>query len=97
MHSLTRHRFAALVSCVGLLMLLAWDASGLDLWLESLSGTASGFAARDHWFLTRILHDDARLFAGLLLVVMLAATVRPFGPWRALSLMARLWLLIAVV
>ena len=97
MHSLNRHRIAALVSGLGLLPLLAWDASGLDLWLASLSGTPGGFAARDHWLLTRILHDGARLLAGLLLVVLVIALVRPFGPWRGLSLGSRLWLLVAVV
>jgi membrane-associated PAP2 superfamily phosphatase len=81
---------------VGLLLLLAWDASGLDLWLASLSASSAGFAARDHWFLTRVLHDGARLLAGLLLVVMVIATLRPFGLWRVLSLRARLWMLIGV-
>jgi hypothetical protein len=38
----------------GLLALLAWDTSGLDLLSVRLAGDAHGFALREAWF-TRVL------------------------------------------
>ena len=44
---------------LGLLLLLAWDASGADLPLSRLFGSADGFAWRHHWLFERVLHDGA--------------------------------------
>lgn len=43
-----------------LLLLLLWDASGLDMVLERSWGTHAGFVWRDHWFTSRVLHDGGR-------------------------------------
>ena len=45
-----------------LLFLLAWDASGLDLVLAHWFGTAQGFALRDHWLFTTVLHEGCLLY-----------------------------------
>lgn len=89
-------RFAA-VTGAGLLLLLAWDASGLDLWLARAMSTPTGFPARDHWFLTRVLHEGARALAGLLLLVLAISACWPRGCVAGLSRRRRLWLLAAVV
>ncbi len=93
----SRHRDAALACAAGLALVLAWDLSGLDLWLASLSATPAGFALRNHWALTTLLHDGARLLAAALLAAMAVGVARPFGPLRTLNLRRRLWLLAAVV
>lgn len=90
------HRAAALATAVGLAALLAWDFSGLDLWLAGLSATPAGFPLRNHPLMTAILHDGARLLAAALLVLLALSAVRPFGPLRHLERGRRLWLLAAV-
>lgn len=92
----SRHRTAALATALSLAVLLAWDASGLDLWLAGLSASTAGFPLRNHPFLTVVLHDGARLLTAVLLVMLALSTARPFGPLRQLDLRHRLWLLAAV-
>lgn len=86
-------RRAAFSTAAALAGLIAWDLSGLDLWLARFAGTPSGFPARDGVFLTLVLHDGARALAGLLLACLAIGTVLPFGPLRALTFARRLWLL----
>jgi membrane-associated PAP2 superfamily phosphatase len=50
---------------------LLWDASGLDRAVSQLFGTAQGFALRDNWFLTRVMHDGSRWLAWLILGAMI--------------------------
>ncbi len=87
----------ALATALSLLALAAWDLSGADLALARLAATSDGFPARDHWLLTRVMHDGARALAGLLLVALAVAVVRPYGPLRALPRARRVWLLAAVI
>jgi membrane-associated PAP2 superfamily phosphatase len=76
-----------------LALLLLWDLSGADLALSRLYGDAGGFAWRDRWLTSRLLHDGGRIAAGALLLA-LAANVR--WPWTpALAPAQRLrWLLV---
>lgn len=92
-----RGRQAALATLAGLALVVAWDATGLDLPLALLAGSADGFAARDHWLLTRVLHDGARQFSGLLLAVLALSLWLPVGPLRDLPRARRAWLLVTVV
>ncbi len=93
----TRPPLTALATAGGLLALIAWDASNLDLWLARLAGTSSGFAGRDHWFLSQVLHQGARNLTGLLVAALAISVLWPWGPLRALTQRRRLWLLAAVV
>jgi membrane-associated PAP2 superfamily phosphatase len=68
---------------VALCVLLAWDASGLDLALARRFGGADGFVWRDHWLTARFLHDGGRVAGWLALAV---AMVR-----RDLPARRRLW------
>lgn len=65
-----RRALAALAA--GLLLVLAWELSGLDLPLSRLFGNAGGFAARDAFWARGLLHEGLRglwaLLWGLLLV-----------------------------
>jgi membrane-associated PAP2 superfamily phosphatase len=97
LHSSRPYSFAALSTALGLFGLIAWDWSGGDLALARLMATPTGFTARDGWFLTQVMHAGGRAVAGLLVVVVALALVRPFGPWRSLSRGHRLWLLAAVI
>lgn len=75
----------------GLVLLLCWDASPLDMTLVRWFGNAEGFAWRDHWFTSGVLHQGGRYLSIALLALTLSACVRPFGPWRSLGRTERIW------
>jgi len=65
-----------LVTGVALALLLAWDATGWDLAAARLFGDATGFAARDTFLASHLLHDGGRIAAWLLLGALVVATLR---------------------
>lgn len=71
-------------------VLLLWEQSGLDLALARLAGTPHGFAWRDAWWLTAVLHDGARHAAWALVVALCLAVVWPVGAFERLSFRRRL-------
>lgn len=61
-----------LAACtLGLALLLLWDTGGLDLRLVRLFGDAQGFAWRDHWFTSGILHQGGRVLGWVVMLAML--------------------------
>jgi membrane-associated PAP2 superfamily phosphatase len=74
------------------MLLLGWDASGLDLWLARLSGSAAGFAAESHWFWRGVMHEPMRNLGWLLELTLLVGIFRPFGVLKRLPLERRLQL-----
>ena len=84
-----------LATAVMLGLLLAWDASGQDLALAHLSGGASGFALRDHWLLSGVMHQGGRLLAWLLVLLLSLGLWWPRGFLRELSWSARLQLVLS--
>lgn len=80
-----------------LLLLLVWDASGLDLLLANWFGTAHGFALRDHWLFTTVLHEGARRIAWLLVVGLSLAVWWPVGVLRQVDRLQRLQLVLTTL
>jgi membrane-associated PAP2 superfamily phosphatase len=87
-----------------LLLLLAWDFSGLDPVLAGWWANPQGFPWRDHWLLSDVLHHHARQLGWLLLLGLSATWRWPVGVLRQLTpteragLIAGVWLsLLAVV
>ncbi|EJL82667.1 PAP2 (acid phosphatase) superfamily protein [Polaromonas sp. CF318] len=70
---------------LGLALLIAWDHSGLDLWMAHWFGSSSGFPLEDHWFWRGTLHDDIRWLPWVVELALLAAVARPFGALRRLA------------
>jgi membrane-associated PAP2 superfamily phosphatase len=60
---------------LALALLLAWDAGGWDLAVVRWVGTAAGFAWRDSWWASRLLHDGGRWAAWALLLALALATL----------------------
>jgi membrane-associated PAP2 superfamily phosphatase len=60
-------------------LLLAWDASGLDMPMARLFGDSNGFAGQYHWVLAGVLHDGARLAAWVPAVWIVAGVWWPSG------------------
>ena len=89
-------RVDALITVATLLLLLAWDTSGLDLALIHAVGTSSGFAWRDAWWTSRVLHDGGRLLGWLTLAALVVNIWRPW--WTGPSRRERVtWVLITLV
>jgi len=83
----------ALATALSLALLLLWDAVGLDLPITTSFASAQGFSLREHWLLTRVLHDGARLLAFALVLWVLLSIWKPLGVLRRLERRERIWLL----
>jgi hypothetical protein len=83
------------VALVTLVLLLWWEASGADLPLTRLFGTADGFAWRNHWLLERVLHDGAAWCLQAVFVVLGLNVLVPLPVIGAMSRSLRLrwWLM----
>src|SRR5574341_187958 len=68
------------------LALVAWDASGADLWLTSRFGTAAGFAWRSSWWTESLIHEGGRWLAAAMLVMLVVNVV---APWRFAARLTR--------
>lgn len=79
-------RTLALITAALLMLLLGWDLSGLDLPLAQLFGDSNGFAWRESWWLTKVLHEGARTVSWLLLLALLAGI---WWPWGGLARLPR--------
>ena len=75
-----------------LLPLLAWDASGLDMALAHWFGGPGGFPLREHWWLTRVMHDGAKALAWAFTLLLCLGVVWPRGPLQRLPFKRRLQL-----
>lgn len=78
-------RRLVLWTALALLLLLGWDASGLDLPMARWFGDRHGFALREHWLTSAVLHDGARRLGWLLVCALLLAVWRPIGVLRQLT------------
>ncbi|MFE8643739.1 phosphatase PAP2 family protein [Sphingomonas sp. NCPPB 2930] len=72
------------------LVLLAWDATGLDLPLAQVFGGPAGFPLQDHWLLTRVLHSGARNLAWVVVAWLWVGVWRPMGGLRRIPFGRRL-------
>ena len=79
-------------SLVALMLLLGWDASGLDLAMARLFGSAAGFSVESHWFWRGVMHQPMRNLGWMLELTLLVGIFRPFGVLRRLPLERRLQL-----
>ena len=62
---------------LGLMALLAWDASGLDLWAMRQVGSAAGFALRESWFTTQVVHQGGRLLSWVVMAFIVLVNLWP--------------------
>jgi len=81
-----------LVTLATLALLLCWDASGLDLPVARLFGTAQGFALRDHWWTATLLHEGGRVAAWVTLAAVTLALWRVAQPGQPARAQRARWL-----
>ncbi|MFO1218099.1 MAG: phosphatase PAP2 family protein [Burkholderiaceae bacterium] len=67
----------AIVTFAALMLVLAWDYSGLDLAAARAYGNASGFAWRDAWLTRDVLHDGGRWLAWGVIAALAIDAARP--------------------
>lgn len=70
-------RFDLAVALLGLLMLVVWESSGLDLVLARAYGTHSGFPWRDAWITRALLHDGGRAVAWCVMALLIGRALWP--------------------
>jgi len=86
-----------LILGASLMALVAWDLLGLDLPISRLFGNAEGFALRDQWFISDVLHSGARYLAWAFALVLVAGIWRPLPFARGLTRSERVaWVLATV-
>lgn len=70
---------------IGFLLLVAWDASGLDLVAARAFGTPGGFPWRSHWLTSGLLHEGGRAVGWLVLASLVVNVFKPLwsGPSKA--------------
>jgi len=76
---------------MALLALAAWDALGLDLPLARLFGSAQGFAWREHWLTSSVMHSGVRNAAWMLFAALVLSIRFPLPVLRTLSTRERWW------
>lgn len=86
-----------IATLAGLLVVLLWDASGLDLPLARWAGSAHGFALRGDPVFLRVFHEGPRLLSWLCVVGLLAAIRWPTGLLRRLARGERMQLALTVL
>lgn len=90
-------RLLFLLTVIAFVLIVLWDASGLDLALARMAGDASGFALRENRSVILGLHEIPRLLSLAGVVALLAAVRWPFGVLRRLDARARLRLALSVL
>jgi membrane-associated PAP2 superfamily phosphatase len=86
-----------LLTAIAFVLIVLWDASGLDLALARLAGGASGFALRENRLVILSLHEIPRFLSLAGVVALLVAVRWPFGVLRRLDARARLQLALSVL
>ena len=82
---------------LGLLCLMAWDASGLDLPMARIFASPAGFALRDNWFLVQVMHEGAKLLSWVLVILLVIGIAWPVGFLRRLGSGERAQLALGIV
>jgi membrane-associated PAP2 superfamily phosphatase len=80
----------------GLIGLLVWDASGLDLTVMHGLANEQGFVLRDNWWLTEVLHTGVRQLTGVVFLALVAMMGWPVGRVRTLPRWQRLEILLGI-
>lgn len=79
-----------------LAVVLLWDASGLDLTVMQLWGTAQGFPLKEQALLSQVLHTRGQQVATAAYLLLWLLVWRPLGTWRALTRRERVAVAVAV-
>lgn len=85
------------LTLVALAAVMAWDASGADLWLARMSGSVMGFPLRSNAFMVHVMHEGARNLSWALVIGLFVAIRWPVGLLRRLTAGGRAQLALTVL
>jgi membrane-associated PAP2 superfamily phosphatase len=94
--TMTPARTPWLVAAVTLPALLAWDATGLDMAMASWFGGPTGFALKQHWLPSSVLHEGGRLVSWGLVLVLTGMVWWPVGAFTRIDASRRVQLVVSV-
>lgn len=92
-----RRNDTSTILLLSLLAILAWDASGWDVPLAQWMGSPEGFALKDSFWLSVVLHDWAKKASLALALAFVMGIVWPWGPLRSLIRAERIWLVLTML
>lgn len=95
--SIAQQRRLVMVTVLAFVALVLWDLTPLDIALAQALSGPGGFPLRNHWALTRVLHEGGRLIAWLLASALVLGIAWPFGVLRRLGMEARIQLAVTTV
>ena len=84
------------ITLVLLALVLLWDLSGWDLVVMHWFGSPQGFALKENWWLSAILHTRGQQLAVLAYLFLLAMVFRPIGFFRSCTRRERAASLLAI-
>jgi membrane-associated PAP2 superfamily phosphatase len=84
------------ITAVLLALVVIWDLSGWDLLVMQWFGSNQGFALKENWWLSTVMHTRAQQLAVVAYVFLLAMVFWPLGPFRAASRRQRVASLLAI-
>ena len=85
------------LTLVALAAVMAWDATGGDLLLARMAGSAMGFPLRSNPFMVHVMHEGARDLSWVLVIGLFAAIRWPFAFLRRLGTPERAQLAVTVL
>ena len=77
-----------LITLAALALLLCWETSGWDLVLAGMYADERGFAFRQHWFFSHVVHNGGRVVSGVVLAAVIGWAL--FGNVQAMARRLRL-------
>lgn len=78
-------------------LLVGWDMAGADLAVARWFGSATGFALREAWWTSSLLHEGGRRLAWAVLLVLVVGIWRPLPVFAGLSKRERVgWVLVTL-
>jgi membrane-associated PAP2 superfamily phosphatase len=81
----------------GLLLLIGWDMAGADLTVTRWFGSATGFALRESWWTSGLLHEGGRRLAWAVLITLVVGIWRPLLAFAGLTRRERVgWVLVTL-
>lgn len=95
-HSQGLARHAWKVTLGLLTLVLLWDLSGWDLAVMHWFGSAQGFALKENWWLSSLLHTRGQQLSVLAYLFLLAMVFWPLGPFRVSTRRERVASLLAI-
>lgn len=93
----SRNHRDLLVTALALVALLCWDAIGLDLPVARLFASTQGFALRDNWWTSTLLHEGGRLAAWVTLAAVMLALWRAPAPQQPSRAQRGAWMAVMLL